>query len=205
MLVKDYITFYKRVDDKMPKDFLLLKDFTLFSSSQKNGFILYDKLKQREHEFYASSFDEYKQWYQSLIDLRIKLNTALQQQQQTSISMQSQVKCQSDELSRSLPVSLSFNNYKMNQPINAATSQIMTLTTIMDSQDDINENNINRNLDSPLSPFNINTSQLNSSTCQHYIGSSRETSPKNKMKNSRDNSPVLIYRLSYFLYSSLLN
>ena len=177
----------------MPKDFLLLKDFTLFSSSQKNGFILYDKLKQREHEFYAHSFDEYKQWYQSLIDLRIKLNAALQQQ--ASLSMQSQVKCQSDELSRSLPVSLSFNNYKTNQAINAANSQMMTLTTIMDSQDDINEN-ANRNLDSPLSPFNINTSQLNNykSMSTQHTGSSRENSPKNKINKSRDSSPVLIYR-----------
>lgn len=63
VLVKDYIAFYKNQDEKIPVDFLLLKDFSIvLSSSRENGFILIDRQKQLEHEFYAPGPDEFKEW-----------------------------------------------------------------------------------------------------------------------------------------------
>ena len=204
----------------MPKDFLLLKDFTLFSSSHKNGFILYDKVKQREHQFYAHSFDDYKQWYQSLIDLRIKLNASLQTTSSNTptnaVSILSKSRQtsngSSDELSRSLPVSLNFTNTNSNRKhqSNNTNANMMTLTTIMDSQDDINDTSLT-NLDSPSLLFDINSSQINNKSVSArqqgsngIILSSRENSPStnskvtrnlsNNRKASRDNSPVLVYR-----------
>ena len=156
----------------------MLKDFTLFSSAHKNGFVIYDKIKQREHEFYAHTFDDYKQWYQSLIELRIKLNASMLVNTHTTnvisipANSNSQNKNTSEEMSQSLPVSL---NRK------PPPNHTMMLTTIVDSQD-------------------TDDSQ------QHKVGLSiRENSPNlpatpsatinaNRKKFSRDNSPVLIYR-----------
>jgi hypothetical protein len=75
MFIKDYIVLYKQVDDKTPSDYLILKDFNITPSKRKYGFILYDKSKQAEHEFYAESNEEFKEWYQSLLAFQLKLNS----------------------------------------------------------------------------------------------------------------------------------
>ena len=74
VLQKDYITFYKHIDDKIPKDFLLLKDFEIKDGSKKYGFVIIDNIKQVSHEFYAEQSDEYTEWNQALIDLCNRLN-----------------------------------------------------------------------------------------------------------------------------------
>jgi hypothetical protein len=183
------------VDDKIPKDFLLLKDFTLFSSAHKNGFVIYDKIKQREHEFYAHTFDDYKQWYQSLIELRIKLNASMQLSTPHAtnvISIQNNSHSTTynnggEELSQSLPVSLNRRQQ---------TNNTMMLTTIVDSQDELTNNNNNNNNASNshqqkiggVLPSRENSPNLPPTTPSTTINNS------SRQKFSRDNSPVLIYR-----------
>lgn len=63
VFIKDYIVFYKSQDDKTPVDFLLLKDFSITLTNRDNGFILVDRQKHLEHEFYASTQDDFREWY----------------------------------------------------------------------------------------------------------------------------------------------
>lgn len=72
VLVKDYIAFYKNPDDRIPVDFLLLKDFSIVQSNRENGFVLVDRQKQLEHEFYTQTPDELKDWLRVRI-IKIKL------------------------------------------------------------------------------------------------------------------------------------
>lgn len=63
VLVKDVIVFYKNQDEKTPVDFLLLKDFSiLLPPNRELAFILVDRSKQLEHEFYAQTADEFREW-----------------------------------------------------------------------------------------------------------------------------------------------
>ena len=64
VLTKDYITFHKNPDEKVPKDFLLLKDFEISKeiNQKKYVFILFDKAKQSTHEFYTEQSDEFNEW-----------------------------------------------------------------------------------------------------------------------------------------------
>lgn len=202
VLVKDYMTFYKQPDDKIPKDFLLLKDFNIFSTNHKNGFILFDKIKQVEHEFYANTFEEYQSWYQALIDLRNRLksestnslnNNTLSSSGYDSISSNQTngspiIKSSDDSvnspLTQSLPSSSTLNR-KNNLKLN--------LSTIMDSNDDPQNQNTSPTL------MNVNTSPTLISNYQqiqqnHSYASSRESSPAISNKASRDSSPSMIYQ-----------
>ncbi len=74
VLTKDYITFYKNPDERVPKDFLLLKDFDITKellSSRKFGFILFDRSKQSTHEFYTEHSDEFTEWFQVGMSFRL--------------------------------------------------------------------------------------------------------------------------------------
>ena len=196
------MTFYKQPDDKIPKDFLLLKDFNIFSTNHKNGFILFDKIKQVEHEFYANTFEEYQSWYQALIDLRNRLksestnslnNNTLSSSGYDSISSNQTngspiIKSSDDSvnspLTQSLPSSSTLNR-KNNLKLN--------LSTIMDSNDDPQNQNTSPTL------MNVNTSPTLISNYQqiqqnHSYASSRESSPAISNKASRDSSPSMIYQ-----------
>ena len=70
VLIKDYIAIYKTQDDKIPKDFLILKDFEIRDGKQKKGFTLVDKSKNGIHEFYTDNTEEYHEWLQAFTDLR---------------------------------------------------------------------------------------------------------------------------------------
>jgi hypothetical protein len=183
VLVKDYIAFYKHQDDKIPKDFLLLKDFSIFSSQHKNGFVLYDQIKQSQHEFYAHSLEEYKLWHQSLLDLRSRRLNEPTNASPISSSSSSSIAIPNsrnpNDTSRSLPNNLSSNR----------KHQSNVLSTIIDSHHDLMSSS--KNLSSSLSQQQQQ---------QNLMFSSRESSPgiANGQKMSRENSPVLIYR--WFLF-----
>ena len=95
VLFKDYITFYKNSDEKSLKDFLHLKSFLVLPSQQhKLGFVLVDKGKQLEYEFYAESADDYRDWHQALVDLQNRQSSSsasgsggIEQQQQQKASL----------------------------------------------------------------------------------------------------------------------
>ena len=82
VLTSDYLTFYKNPDERVPKDFLLLKDFDFaanapVSSKSPFGLVLVDKLKQATHHFYAEQGEaELHEWAQALAELRLKLAAA---------------------------------------------------------------------------------------------------------------------------------
>ncbi|RNA31543.1 Beta-mannosidase [Brachionus plicatilis] len=88
VLVKDYIAFYKNPDDKTPKDFILLKDFNIsISNRRKDGFVIFDKVKQVEQEFYADCAEVFKEWYQCLVDIRSRIgNETTLSQSSTSLT-----------------------------------------------------------------------------------------------------------------------
>lgn len=77
VLVKDYIAFYKNQDEKIPVDFLLLKDFAIvLSTNREYGFVLIERPKQLEHEFYAPGPDEFREWLRVSVVVKIDfLNT----------------------------------------------------------------------------------------------------------------------------------
>ena len=200
VLVKDYMTFYKQPDDKIPKDFLLLKDYNIFSTNHKNGFILFDKMKQVEHEFYANTFEEYQSWYQALIDLRNRLKSESTNSLSNTLSSSGYDSMSSNQtngspimksdessspLAQSLPSSSSTLSRKNNLKLN--------LSTIMDSNDDPQHQNTSPTL------TNVNTSPTLISNYQqsqqnHSYASSRESSPAISNKASRDSSPSMIYQ-----------
>lgn len=74
ILMKDYIIFNKEQDDKTPKDYILLRNFTVQRTKRQLGFKIIDHSKEIEHEFYAENADEFKEWFQHLFELRIKFN-----------------------------------------------------------------------------------------------------------------------------------
>lgn len=88
LLMKDHIVINKRPDDKIPKDGIVLKNFTLKKTNLKNKkctFMIIDHTKNNiEHEFYAETWEEFRDWYQNLSDINIKMNN------HENISLQSQ-------------------------------------------------------------------------------------------------------------------
>lgn len=211
---KDYITFYKTPDDKMPDSFLMLRDFSLLKSSRDNGFMVLDKQKQLEHEFYADSADEYKEWFQILNELNVRTlsdsSTSLSAFDESTTSSSSLLSSHAN--SQSVPSTTSLSR-KNNLNLN--------LSTIID--DDVNStNNNNNNLHSPQLSSNASPTLINTLQYQHSFNSSRESSPGLQLKqHSRDGSPNLIYRnfiikfthfkkiikiiVYYFLFSYLQN
>ncbi len=202
VLMKDYITFYKHIDDKIPKDFLLLKDFEIKEGSKKNGFILTDNIKQISQEFYSEHNDEYNEWYQALVDLRNRLNgepiTSLSNTSLSSSSGYDTLGLNSslnrDDLSSvsSLPTSSSFGRKNNNLQFQ--------LSTIIDMIDD------SANLEDKQSNHQQNISPTLNSNLQNQqqsYSSSRESSPDmsntNSKMHSRDGSPILNYRKYYIL------
>jgi len=178
VLMKDYITFYKHIDDKIPKDFLLLKDFEIKEGSKKNGFILTDNIKQISQEFYSEHNDEYNEWYQALVDLRNRLNgepiTSLSNTSLSSSSGYDTLGLNSslnrDDLSSvsSLPTSSSFGRKNNNLQFQ--------LSTIIDMIDD------SANLEDKQSNHQQNISPTLNSNLQNQqqsYSSSRESSPEN--------------------------
>jgi hypothetical protein len=86
--MKDHIVINKRPDDKIPKDGIVLKNFTIKKTNLKNKkctFMIIDHTKNNtEHEFYAETWEEFRDWYQNLSDINVKMNnhenTSLQSQ-----------------------------------------------------------------------------------------------------------------------------
>lgn len=74
ILMKDYIIFNRQPDDKTPKDYILLKNFTLQKTPKQLGFKLIDNIKNIEHEFYAENSEEFRDWYQYLSEIKAKVN-----------------------------------------------------------------------------------------------------------------------------------
>ena len=211
VLMKDYITFYKQADDKTPKDFLLLKNFNLTPSTHTNGFVIIDKMKLIEHEFYADTQAEFKDWYQNLFELRVKQTRNEMSASTGSLNETNPVPAPS------IPTSISASLARKN-------NLQMQLSTIIDSNDDLhNANNSNpkaetaesqptsqttpngqansisgaRNLQSisSISPSALTSPTFNQLQ-QSYFNSSRESSPgisNNSKLASRDSSPGLNY------------
>ena len=179
VLFKDYITFYKHQDEKTPKDFLLLKDFTIKQSGRKNGFILVDKSKQLEHEFYAETDEDFNSWNQALSDLRNKQNGELLASQSSGYDTASISNNNNNEMSQSNSITSLNQSLTGSLNLNRKNNNNLQLnfSNIMDSND----------VDS-LSPTLVKNSQQQ----QQQQFSSRES--------SRDSSPILNYRnnLNYF-------
>jgi hypothetical protein len=201
VLGKDYIVFYKNQDDKMLDSFLLLRDFLLLRSGRENGFLLIEKQKQLEHEFYAETSEEFKDWYQVLNDLHTRSSNS-EQLSLSSTSLSSASALDSllsgaDGAMSILPTTSSSSSLPMSQSLPSSTSLSrknnlhLNLSTIIDNNDD-NTGNHSPQLSSNASPTLINTLQY-----QQSFNSSRESSPGGlQMKqHSRDGSPSLIYRI----------
>lgn len=207
VLTKDYITFYKNPDEKVPKDFLLLKDFEMTKeiNLKKFVFILFDKSKQTTHEFYTDQNEEFIEWYTALNELLSKLlgSESMISSSFTSLSSSSgydttggvsssshhandSISSNSSSQSQSLPTSTTLNRKNNLQ---------LQLSTIIDD-DSLNnsfQNTASKNsqLSSPIvSPT------LMANLNQQYT-SSRESSPdfsnSNSKVASRDSSPGLNY------------
>ena len=87
LLMKDHILFQKQPDDRTPKEFIILKNFTIKKTTKKCSFMLIDHTKTNiEHEFYADSLEDFRDWWQNLSELNVKLNSANLE----NISLQSQ-------------------------------------------------------------------------------------------------------------------
>ncbi|CAF0808641.1 unnamed protein product [Brachionus calyciflorus] len=185
VFVKDYITFYKYQDDKTPKDYLLLKDFTLSKSEKrKNGFLLYDNKKQIEHEFYAETTELFKDWYQYLSDFKVKSNDALSLSQ-SSISLGSSFEMSNlDSLSQQSSTSLSRKNN-----LNLNLDPIQDASAIDDLSGSLNSLQISP----PAVHQKIEHSPTLTLNQSAFNLSSRESSPGYSNKNSRDSSPGLQY------------
>jgi hypothetical protein len=172
VFVKDYITFYKYQDDKTPKDYLLLKDFNIIKNEKrKNGFILFDKIKQIEHEFYAETTEQFKEWYQCLADLRSRIANNEMSQSSTSLAS-------------------SFDNSNLDSNLCQSVSSMSSLSR---------KNNLNLNLGTIQDSANADDLSGSMSSLQHSppvqkVESSRESSPGYSNKPSRDSSPSLQYR-----------
>jgi hypothetical protein len=189
--MKDYITFYKQIDDKIPKDFLLLKDFEIKEGSKKYGFILLDNMKQVSHEFYAEQADEFNEWNQALTELRNRLNgEPINSLSNTSLSSSSgydTLGLNSSINNNDLSSVSSFSPHSL--PTNRKNNLQLQLSTIIDLIDDSS---------SSFSNNNENKTQQHSSPTlaqhqQQSYSSSRESSPDpsncNSKLQSRDSSP----------------
>jgi len=164
VLMKDYIIYYKHPDDKTPKDFFLLKDFSVSqSANHKNGFVLTDKTKQVENEFYAETYEDCREWCNCLNDMRTKLQNDLVCSLSSAISSTSTC----DILNNS-------TNKERDDSVLTASSVPSNVY-------------MGRKMNSPTSPSSIQQQQ-----CQNSF-SSRETSPVFSSKPSRDSSPCLNY------------
>jgi len=211
VLTKDYITFYKNPDEKIPKDFFLLKDFDITKeviNSRKFCFCLVDRPKQSTHEFYTEQSDEFNDWFQVLSDLRAKMisccSESLTSSSNTSLSSGYDTGCLSSDASTasSQPVSSTFNRRNNLQ---------LQLSTIID--DDSLNNSLqkqnqqqqqqtsHKNSNQFMSPADNTSPTLIASLQQQYNNSSRESSPEYSNTNSkvasRDSSPGLNFSKHY--------
>lgn len=196
VLVKDYIAFYKNQEEKTPKDFLLLKDFNVSKSDTiKYGFLISDKLKQLEHEFYAETREEFKDWCQCLNDLRSKLNSEQLSLSSTSLSSASGFDADST-------LNLYSQSLSSTSSLNRKNNLQLNLSTIIDSTTD--------DISSSLNSSSINAQAFSSSPTlisnlqQSFNNSSRESSPGLSTKHSRDSSPSLTYRKFIFIFRTCL-
>lgn len=218
VLVKDYIAFYKNQDEKIPVDFLLLKDFSMSTSknNRENGFVLTDRQKQLDHEFYAPTSDEFKEWLRVLNELPTRAYDQMSASSSTSLSSMTannnnngqdlETSVMSGSPSQSLPSTFGRKN-----------NHHLQLSTILDYDTDQygnflppgnNGNNttaatIQQSSSTNASPTLVNNNN-NTNTLQPQSlnsSSSRESSPGLLMKphhtrhsSSRDASPSLAYR-----------
>lgn len=180
VLVKDYIAFYKNPDDKAPKDYILLKDFNIsISNRRKDGFVIFDKVKQVEQEFYADSSEQFKEWYQCLIDIKSRNSNDMTLSQS------------SNSLTSNFETSLMDSIFYPQCSSKIATS---SQTNDFVNSDDLNS--INSVQNSP--PLNSKT-EHSPTLMQSMNMSSRESSPLCSNKASRDSSPGLHYRKFFLL------
>jgi hypothetical protein len=227
VLMKDYLIFYKNPDEKVPKDFLMLKDFdinkehhkseqTSLNANQKQyAFYLVDNSKQLTHEFYVEQIDELNEWYQALLDVKIKLTN---EQITASLSMNSLSSSSGYETMSGLSCSLNNNNNNSiitnqnnrddllssslnsscltySQPSSTSTNRKnfnnnmnnnYQLSTIIDSNDD-NLNNINNNNNNNNTMFQNSSQQKN---ITNFLPSLAGNSQQQYLNNSsRESSP----------------
>lgn len=215
VLMKDIILFYKQQNDSTPKDFILLKDFNVLTSGHKNGFILFDKLKQLEHEFYAESFEDYREWHQVLFELRIKLGreqmissstTSLSSSYDTNSNIPSTTTNSYSSSLNNDDISISSQSLPSSSTLSRKNNLNLQLSTIIDSDDYSSMiNSTNTVSSSPAVSNNVSPTLISSFQNQHFNGSSRESSPcisnANSKLASRDSSPSLAYRKSSSIYS----
>ena len=181
VLVKDYIAFYKNPEDKAPKDFILLKDYTIsISNRRKNGFVIFDKVKQVEQEFYADSTEQFKEWYQCLTDIKSKNNNELTMSQ-SSLSLAS-------NFDNGLMDSISHSAHSSSSLSSKVAQNYASINDLVNS-DDMNSVNSFQN-----SPPSTNKTEHSPTLMQSMNMSSRESSPACSNKASRDSSPGLQYR-----------
>lgn len=185
VLTKDYITFYKNPDEKIPKDFLLLKDFEITKeevSSRKFGFMIFDKSKQFTHEFHTDQNEDFYEWFQVLSELRLKLMGG---ESLTSTSTNSLSSSGYDTNNNNNKDNDNGSVYSSSQSLPASSTSTLSrtnnlqlqLSTIVDHNDDSFNNSIHKN-----------------EISQQYNSSSRESSPEyNSKVASRDSSPGLSY------------
>ncbi len=164
VLMKDYIIYYKHPDDKTPKDFFLLKDFSVTpSANHKNGFVFNDKVKQAESEFYAETFEDCREWCNCLNELRSKLTSDLVCSLSSALSSTSACDIVNSSTSKDRDDSVLTAS---SVPTNCYTA---------------------RKMHSPTSPISLQQQHYQNSF------SSRESSPAFSTKPSRDSSPCLNY------------
>jgi hypothetical protein len=74
LLMKDHILFNKQPDDRIPKDCIVLKNFTVKKTAKQCSFMLIDLSKNVEHEFYSETWEEFHDWWQYLNEISAKLS-----------------------------------------------------------------------------------------------------------------------------------
>jgi hypothetical protein len=192
VLMKDYITFYKHQDDTIPKDFLLLKDeFDVYSNQTDNhnnrfyGFVIFDKSKQFELEFFTESIDECRLWETALLELRQRLSVNWRSASLSPFPSQREDDIQTSSLKPIIPESNSLsnltdncNNFSKNRKNNQNC-----LSTIYDSSDDQSSSNMHTITTTPLK---TTCRVVGKSLINNNI--SRDSSPGSKL-TSRDTSP----------------
>lgn len=204
VLVKDYIAIYKHQDDKTPKDYLLLKDFFIKTSTGdynnpknniKNFFIIGDKTKQLEHEFCADTYDDYQSWLSVLTDIRMKNISGESSSKIVSITNSNSSSSLTSALSNDESTITPSKTFKSasNMPTILGSNEDMSVASL--SNQTGSTTHMKRNSIGSHNPHHHHqnySSAINTSNNNNW---SRESSPGLVMAPiSRDSSPSFNYR-----------
>jgi hypothetical protein len=219
VLVKDYIAFYKTQDERTPHDFLLLKDFFIkiinntanHNSSNvnnfvKNNFLIGDKVKQMEHEFYAETSEDFQEWLNVLNEIKIK-NIESNGNNNNHASFSSlphsySLENASEFGSNSLPTPSNLAKFKQQHsqpPLQQQQQNNLPLSTILGSNEELAHKTSNVRQTSG-GGRKISISQNNNNNNSMSYNSSRESSPGifHQSSASRDSSPSLTNDRNFF-------